>query len=368
MAEVARKCGVSRATVSSIINGRNDFFGSESTRQRVLDAMHALGYRPNLAARTVASGRSATVAMINTGMTSEVTNACFNAFEGCARKKGYMALAGFNQEDPVSEDELLLWMHDRCVDAMLLVPTERAEGGGHDELRRLADSGFPIVTFDGWKRTGVHVDDVSVDHFVGGQLQAQHMLDTGRKRLAIASSSVSRWFVVNQRIAGAQSALKEAGLPPAIPMDLPTEVHTLADWSEADFERIRVWLREHRHQIDGIICVGDTLGMAVMGLAMQVGISVPQELAVIGYNGLSMGNNPLLSLTSIYTPDADCGRAAFELIGDRLDGHRKGKDFKQIKLKPRLVVRGSTAARSRGGVVGGRFAPAGAEVEQGSCE
>lgn len=343
MSQVAKLSGVSRATVSSILNGRTDCFASQTTRQRVLRTIEALGYRPNLAARAVTGASSATVGMVNTGIGIEVTGKGCSAFESAARQSGYMTMVSSDIDDPELEDKVILWMRDRCVDGIMIVPTER---GPHRELRRLAESGFPVVTFDAADRIDFDIDDVSVDHFAGGRMQALHLLQLGRKRVALANSGTEKFAVVQRRIAGLESALREAGCPRPVRMDLPVAVHSTAHWREEDFSRVRDFLAEHRGRIDAVAAVGDTLGMTVMATALQMGIDVPGELAVIGYDGLEATTNPLLSLTTIVTPHARCGAEAFKLLKERIAHKHDPPPRRKVAHQPTLVVRRSTVADS----------------------
>ena len=341
MSQVAQRAGVSRATVSSILNDRSDCFASPATRTRVMRAVKALGYRPNLAARAVNGAGSATIGLINTGPSLEVTTRGCTAFEAAARAAGYLTIFCFDSNDCELEDQVILRMRDRCVDGIMIVPTEP---GDHAELRRLVEADFPVVSLDASARLNFETDDVSVDHFEGGRIQARHLLDIGRRRVALANSSNGRFAVVEQRIAGLEAGLAEAGCPPPIRMDLPMAVSSTAAWGHAEYKLIADFLREHRGQIDAVAAVGDTLGMNVMAIALRLGIKVPQELAVIGYDGNLASENPLLSLTTVSTPQEQCGAKAFELLDQRMKQRAPREGHARVRCAPELVVRGSTVA------------------------
>src|SRR5690606_13136048 len=109
------------------------------------------GYRPNLGALSLVSGRSMTVGIVGVGLFIEVTTATYIAFEQAARRNGYLSMIVDNPNDPATEDRLIQRMLDRNVDGLLVFPSEHGE---HRELRRLAENGFPVVTIDGEGRVG----------------------------------------------------------------------------------------------------------------------------------------------------------------------------------------------------------------------
>ena len=186
------------------------------------------------------------------------------------------------------------------------------------------------------------IDDVSVDHDRGGRLQAEHLVSRGHRRVALANSTDGPFAVVNQRIKGLENGLLEAGCDRPARMNLPAPANTTRNWTQQDFDRIRDFLRAHHGKIDAVAAVGDTLGLTVMAVALQMGLRVPEHLAIIGYDGIDATNNPLLSLTTIATPHAESGRKAFERLQDRIDHRGEPWACRRITCEPRLIVRRST--------------------------
>jgi LacI family transcriptional regulator len=271
--------------------------------------------------------------VITTGIDVDVTRDQWLAFEDAARERGYLTMISFNPNDPAIEDKLLLTMRDRCADGVLLFPSEI---GDHKELQSMVRRGEPVVTIDGQGRVPFLVDDVTVDHYIGGRMQGQHLLDIGRRRVCLANSAHT-CYVVDQRIRGVVDVLTEAGCPP-VKMDLPFEAWPIGKGNEVAY--MREYLRTNRTRFDAIAAVGDSLGLWVMGIAMSLGIRVPEELAFVGYDGVSYSANTLMPMTTIANPTREVGVAAFDFMMRRMQYPTDPP--RQTLIPPRLVIREST--------------------------
>src|SRR5262245_40277178 len=178
--EVARLSGMSPSTVSAILNNREYCWAAKSSRQKVLEAAKALGYRPNLAARALRGGQTHTLGLITGALNVEVTSLKMEGFEEAAREAGYVTLIAYNANDPNIEDRLINKFIDRDIDALVVNPSET---GTHTELRRLLETGkTPVLTIDGEGRVDIPCDDVSSDYYAAGRLQALHLIELGCRR------------------------------------------------------------------------------------------------------------------------------------------------------------------------------------------
>jgi LacI family transcriptional regulator len=180
------------------------------------------------------------------------------------------------------------------------------------------------------------VDDVTVDHYVGGRMQGEHLLDIGHRRVCLANSAHT-CYVVDQRIKGLVDVLTEAGCPP-VKMDLPFEAWPVGRENEVAY--MREYLRSHRNRFDAIAAVGDSLGLWIMGIAMSLGIRVPDELAFVGYDGVSYSANTLMPMTTIANPTREVGLAAFDFMMRRMQ--HPNDPPRQTLVPPRLIIRNST--------------------------
>ncbi len=339
--EVAKYCGQAPSTVSGVLNKRADCRVSEKTREKIMDAVAKLGYRPNLTARSLVSGKSNTLGMISTAQDIEPTTRIATAFEAEARKNGFMLLITFDPNDPEMEDKQINWLDDRRMDGLFLMPSET---GDHLQLKSLMERKFPVVTLDGLGRLDVNCADVSVDYYEGGCMQAEHLLSLGRKRVCVANSVHSCW-VVDQRIAGLQDTLLKAGAPKPLYMNLPFEARPIMDGPAGVHDFIRAFMLKNKDKMDAVVGTGDEVAMTVMGIAMNAGIRVPDEIAFAGCDGISFSANPFMPLTTIASPHEAIGQAAFKLLHTQIKRKNTVITPKmQLTFKPELVVRKSTVS------------------------
>lgn len=340
--EVAEHCGLAPSTVSGVLNNRADCRVSDETRGRVHEAVRVLGYRPSLTARSLVSGKTGTLGVVSTAQDIEPTAKISMAFEAIARKHGYLTLITFDPNDPAVEDKQVGWLDDRSVDGLFVMPCETGE---HEQLKVLLERRRPIVTLDGKGRIPFDTADVSVDYYECGRLQAEHLLSLGKKRVCFANSTHSCW-VVDERIRGAQDTLRKAGAPKPIRMDLPFDACPILGGPPESHAIIRDYLLKHADQLDAVIGTGDELALTAMGIAMNAGLRVPQDLAFLGCDGINFSANPFMPLTTVVSPHQQIGETAFDLLQQQIN--HKGKkplDVKQLQRTfiPEQVVRRSTA-------------------------
>jgi LacI family transcriptional regulator len=338
--DVAALAGVSRPTVSAILNERTYCYASTQTRQRVTDAAAQLGYRASPMARAMMGKSTATVGMVTGGFDVEMTAIKLTAFEAAGREQGKMTIAAFAPGGSEKEDEAIRWLMDRYIDGLVVYPTEH---GPHTELCRLAQSGFPVVTFDGVGRIDTAMDDVTGDYVAGGRLIIEHMLAMGRRKIGLVHS-LPGCFVNNNKIRGMELALKDAGKAFALRADISMPLQTRQHWRTDEFALIRGVLAENAHKVDALVCVGDAIALATMQHAVALGLRVPDDLAVSGYDGSAMSGHALIPLTTVIHPSDEAGRQAFGLLNERLTGARKGRRAKTIIAAPLLLPRASTGA------------------------
>jgi len=337
LAQVAAESGVAVSTVSHILNGRESCYASQETRDRVAQAARDLGYRPNLAARALRGGSTATLGLVTTALDVEISAMKCMHFEQAARDNGYLAIMSFNPNDAATEDRLIMWLRDRSVDGIAVCPSEF---GSHEELRALVAEGFPVMTFDGAGLLDFEIDDVSVDYVYGGQLQAQHLLELGKRKACVLNTSFS-CFVVDERKNAFIKTMVDAGCSEPVQVNLersPDEPSLVMGIS--CYEPIRDYLDKNRGKFDALVAVGDTFALAAVRAAFSLGIRVPEELAIVGFDGIVSTQNTPIPVTTVQHPVQELGRIGFEILQQRLRGQRKA--IRQVKVKPELLVRAST--------------------------
>jgi LacI family transcriptional regulator len=320
-----------------VLNNQPHCWASEKSRQQVYEAARTLGYRPNMTARSLRSGKSHVVGLITAALNVDTSNKKICAFEAAARQTGYLAMIAFNPNDPETEDKLLQIFWDRHVDGMLVYPSEHGE---HHEMRKLVKEGFPLVTVDGRGRLDFETNDISTDYFSAGRLQAEHLLKLGRRRLCQGMAYPS-CYVIEQLRAGAEEGARVADAAAPIHFDFYLPPDGGSEITPELFRQVREFLAARRGEIDGFIS-HDQVSATAVNAAISLGIRVPEELAIIGFDNTSAASNCIVPLTTVAQRADEAGRASFELLERRMEQSGRAP-LEAIRIAPEVVVRASTA-------------------------
>lgn len=332
--DVADRAGVNKATVSQVLNSRPNCWASPSTRERILKAATELGYRANLSARALRNGVSHVLGVVAPG---SILNRTMGLTEAAAQANYTVALSS-HHNDSESEDVVIRRLVDRGIDGLAVYPVD---AGPHNELRRLVESGFPVVTFDGASLLDFPCDDISVDYREVGRLQARHLLELGRRRPCLLSPRPEA--CINAiREAAAIEVFEQAGVSPRMMIVERAATREIAD-PDPLIPQIREHLQAHAGDYDALIGFDAMASLAVRALQV-LGLRIPTDVAVVGSGNTILAGYGALPLTSISTADDQAGAQAFELLMDRIAG-RAGGPFRRLTNPATLIARDSTKGR-----------------------
>ncbi|MHC4885445.1 MAG: LacI family DNA-binding transcriptional regulator [Planctomycetota bacterium] len=339
--DVAAEAGVHRTTVSQVLNDRPGCWASDETRARVHAAVEKLGYRPNLAARALRVGKARVVGLLSPGFLAGPHSRPVGLTDA-ATAHDYTVTVTSDANDAASEDRAIRRLLDRGLDGLVVYPVDQ---GPHRELRRLVESDFPVVTFEGGNLLDFPSDDISIDYAAVGRLQVEHLLEQGCRQICLANAEPSA-RVNLLREEAIVDALAEAGMPAPVSLRVPGagfgEEAGVIDEEDA----VRCFLQEHRGGFDGLIS-HDRLASVVMRVLPELGLRVPDDVAVVGSGNTLLARCGAVPLTSVCTNDAAAGQRAFELLLERISG--QAQEQRQRIISPtELIVRGSTLG-NRGG-------------------
>jgi DNA-binding LacI/PurR family transcriptional regulator len=302
--DVARLAGVGSGTVSRVIN--NSPKVDPGTRAKVLQAIAELDFHPSAMARRLSIGKTSSVGVVVPFMTRPSVIERLRGIEGALSTTGY-DLVVFNVETLERRNDVLagLLRGDR-VDGLILVGLSPTDA----EVATLRNSGLATVLVDAYHPG---LSRVVVNDVAGGRLATRHLLDLGHRRIAFLgglprvafSFSASR---LRQR--GVRSALRAEGL------DLPARYTILGDHGRARArELVRAALRADRPPT-AIACASDTLALGALEAARDVGLEVPTQLSVIGYDDLEIAG--YLGLTTIRQPLFESGVQGVRMLVARM--------------------------------------------------
>ncbi|HSI47373.1 MAG TPA: LacI family DNA-binding transcriptional regulator [Ideonella sp.] len=338
LAEVARKAGVTAATVSNVLRERGKVGGE--TRERVLAAVRELGYRPNLTARALAEGQPQTVAL----MVSSIANPFYPAFalavERAVRKLGYFLIVCNTNDDPEQERAYLDAIAGSLARGVLVMNADFVQ---IDELVKLRERGVPVVLCM-WEKPDQPppLPSVAVDFFRAGMIAAEHLIKLGHRRIGVVmGSELSGNHIWRYR--GFLEGLKRAGL------ELP-EGHTVFGHDTIDAGRNAGHaLLAAVPDLTAVFASNDLPALGVLQAAAEVGLDVPGDLSVIGITDIALAHQVRPALTTVAVPIDESAELAVELITQmiRETGAPGGQPPLREASAPRLVVRASTGRASK---------------------
>jgi len=335
--DIARIAQVSQATVSRAL--RNSPLVNPQTRDRVVSVARELGYRVDRRAAGLRTRRSNTLALLLFEEASDDApiNPFFLSMLGhitrAASRRGLDVLVSFQQ---LSDDWHTDYQVSNRADGLILL------GYGDyltsaPRLRKLADSGARFVIW-GPIVAGMPGHYVCSDNRAGAELAVHHLLSLGRRRIAYAGSASDQWPEFQLRHAGYAQALREAGIEP------DPRLLVEAQSSEAAGHAAGLALLDSGADFDAVFAASDRIAIGIVGALRDRGRSVPQDVAVVGFDDIAAAAyfNPPLT-----TVQQDTARAG-EMLVDNLLRLIAGEAAESALIEPKLVVRASCGSRSGG--------------------
>jgi len=336
MRDIARITGVSPKTVSRVVNNQGEI--SEVTRQRVQEAIEALGYSPNITARSLVQGRSNTIAVVAWGIEYYGPSRVVVGIERQADEYGYSLLLTLlrSKETDQKIRDTLKDLAARRVDGIIFaIPEFNDNRAWIDEevLNRLP----PIVFLNMESRPGINI--VSVDNKAGARLATSHLLEQGRKNIATICGPL-RWWEARQRLAGWKEVLDHADLP------APAEMIAEGDWSAESGERAMRQLLETASYIDAAFVANDQMALGALGVLHQREIRVPDDIAVIGFDNVPDAAYYYPPLSTVDQPLLELGKVGVQKLHQMITIVRHGEDGMEKSttlLMPKMIVRQSSS-------------------------
>lgn len=329
MDEVALLAGVSHQTVSRVLN---DFPGVRpETRKRVLEAVEALGYRRNIAARLLASARSKVVGVVTYGTAQYGPASVILGLQAAARTTPYeLTVIGVSDISHDSFRAAVNRLLERSVECLVLVLPHRSVLRWGREL----ELGIPVVVVEGDMSAAPLT--AGVDQMEGARLATRHLLDLGHETVAHLTGPPD-WLEALARRDGWRAELEEQGRP--VP-----PLRWGGDWSaRSGYETGRSLAREPR--VTAVFAANDQMALGLIHALREAGKRVPEDVSVVGFDDLPEAPYFAPPLTTIRQEFPELGRRAMELVQRVLDGE---SDAAVPLVDPSLVVRSSTARPTTG--------------------
>ncbi|HZJ68877.1 MAG TPA: LacI family DNA-binding transcriptional regulator [Candidatus Eisenbacteria bacterium] len=333
--DIAKKAGVSYATVSRALNNKVDV--NQETRRQIIKIAKQMGYRPNVIAQNLVNQRTNTLALIVPDVSNPFFGDISRSITDQANAEGYFVTICNTGWDADRQHLMLEHMQSQQVAGIIIKPTAFYEPGTFDSIR------LPLVVF--WHPNQDQTDFIEMDHSEGGKIATEHLIARGYRRIAYLGGAGTS--PANQlRLLSYQQALQENNIR------VDQNLISFGGFDlQSGYNRIKKLLESESHKPDAVFCANDYIALGVLEYLHEKKITVPDDFGVMGYDDIYFSSLPLINLTTIAQPRDVMGREAVNLILDQIDHMELAQNKKevieerspaQILLKPELIVRATT--------------------------
>ncbi len=334
MKDIAKDLGVSAITISKVLRNHPDV--GDKTRERVLARVRELDYRPNLAARSLVTGRTYLVGLVVPDLLHPFFAEIAKSLSDVLRESGYYLIVSSSEEDPNLEEQEINQLLARRLDTLIIASCRSTV----DLFFRIEKQETPYVLIDR-SLPGLSANFVGVDDEAVGTLATGHLIDIGCKRIAhIGGPEISPSI---RRMEGYKKALAQARLKVNDDYVITLrkgDVGTKQRGAEAMCQLLSLKPRP-----DAVFCFNDPLAMGVMNYALDHGLRIPEDIAVIGCGNLHYDDSLRVPLSSIDQQSRRIGEEAARVTLGILNSKVPPKP-ESVVLEPVLIVRGSTQRRA----------------------
>lgn len=327
MKDVARRAGVSSATVSRVLN--DDNLVSSAARDRVMQAIDELGYRPNRIARSLRRQTSETIGVVVSDIENPHFSRAVREIEDAAYKRGYRVVLCNTDETPRKQRDYLQVLADEQVVGVILAPADPAD----PMIGKVLDMRIPIVAFDR-SVMDERADAVLADNVQAARTATEHLLDLGRRHVGFIGGRPEIKTGAD-RLAGYTDAMQQRGRDPVVGHgEFRLEVAHAAT---------RELLAQHP-DLDALVVANNLMAIGAIRALRDAGVRVPDDIAFVGIDDPPWAELLRPAMTTLGQPTTKMARAAFDLLVDRIENRRTSSRFMIFHFE--LNVRESCGAAS----------------------
>lgn len=336
--EVAKRAGVSRQTVSRVINNRPDV--ATDTRERILQIIDEIEYRPSAIARSLSKQRTYNFGLLTAGLEFIGPS---TTLSGIAKKAEELDYGLFLKELPKFSanniQPIVNWFLTRQVDGIIWAAPEIGDNREwvHDFIDNIR---VPFIFLTSEKRNNISI--VNIDNYYGAKLATQHLLSIGRKHIGHISGPMD-WWESRQRYLGWADALRDAGIEPE------NRMVAAGNWSSKSGKRAFTQLLSTYPEMDAVFSGNDQMALSILSLGCEMNMNIPEDLSVVGFDGIPESEFYSPPLTTVYQNLIQLGCIAVQELVRMVEAQNSGEDQIEpiyLTLKPELIIRKSSIPAS----------------------
>ncbi len=307
--DIALKTGVSKSTVARVLS--NDIHVSAQTKEKVLAAAKELDFHPNYFATGLKTQRSKTIAFFVPNIEVMIYPAIIQAMEAVTLERGYTILLCDIQENKEIAKEYVRKLHGRNIDGFIF-STALANQEDNSEIYKVAKAGVPAVNL--LRSQGNEISSVVLDNAKGSEMGVEYLLSKGKKRIAFLQGQ-DNLQLYRDRYQGYINALKKHGI----------EIDDSLIWFGYNgTERVAGKVVREKIKsgicVDAILCSSDNIAVDTIHAINELGMKVPEDIAVVGYDNVPISELLIPRLTAIGQPFKEMGKKAVDVLIDMIEG------------------------------------------------
>ena len=323
--QVAERAGVSLSTVSRVLNGKASV--NKVLKERVEKAVKELNYRPNSVARSLANNRTDSVGVLVPELNAPFFGDLMQAVESTLRAADKHVIISVGRNCLETEEDAVEFLISRNCDALIM----HAEALSDEYLLELNQSKLPVALVNR-QVEGLPEACTSLDNEKGGYLATRHLLELGHQDIAYISGPTDKCDA-SLRLEGHKRALSEAGLP------INPQLIFNGDYSEEDGKIGLLELMARDVPFTALVCANDWMASGAISCARDLGMSLPHDLSVVGFDDVVFAHHVFPRLTTVSNPIAEMAEMSAKYILNKVYGQANNV---QLYFEPSLVVREST--------------------------
>lgn len=328
--EIAKKAGVSIATVSRVLN--NSKLVKDSTKKRIQKVIKELDYRPNFFARNLVKNKSKTLALLIPDIINPVFPEMAKGISDKAFLKGYTVFLCNTESYVEKEIEILKNLLEKNTAGIIFISTEMNKfKGDFRHYLYLYNKDIPTIFINGMLKD-IDIPFVRIDEVKAGYIATRHMLKKGIKKIAFLGGSL-KFIPTYEKLQGYKKALREFGIP------IEKKYIMFDDYNVETCFKNTLKLLETADRPQGIITASDVLAIEAIKASNIKKISVPKDLKVIGFDDISFSSTYTPSITTVAQPKYEMGAMALEMLVKLIE--KKDIPERKILVEPRLILRDS---------------------------
>lgn len=338
--DIAAALNLSVATISFVLNGKAEEKKiSEDVRRRVSEYIKKVGYQPNMIAKSLRTGKTNVIGMLVEDLSDPFFSSISRGIETIAYNHKYKIFFASTENETEKTKTLIKVFRERQVDGYIIAPPPGVE----DEIKALMDDNVPVILFDRYLPS-LTTSTVIIDNFSGSYLAVKHLRENGFSNIAFITLN-SEQTQMQARLQGYIKAIEESGCNPIV-AKLP---YKLSHPMSAE-KLVQEVIKKH-DKADAIIFATNYLTINGLKAIRDLGLAIPDDLAVIGFDDNTHFNLFSPSITAVAQPIEEIAQEVVQQLLNALSNERESKKRRMVMLPVKLIVRNSSFPKEKKKIV-----------------